>query len=148
MIVQSNAVLWYLGEGTSCLPADALGRSRVVQWLQFEQEWIARGVGAARFFVLTGRNVELIDSRRAHGERGLDLLEAHLAGRDFLVGGSPSIADISLFAYTHVAGDAGIDLAPRRRCAGGSRGSRRFGIHRRLHSLPRQRTSRSWPLDL
>lgn len=113
VIVQSNAVLWYLSEGTAYLPTDALGRSRVVQWLHFEQEWIARGVGAARFFVLTGRNVELIEPRRAHGEKGLDLLEAQLAGRDFLVGDSPSIADISVFAYTHVAPDAGIELGPR-----------------------------------
>ena len=112
VIVQSNAVLWYLGEGTGYLPRKALDRARVVQWLHFEQEWIVRGIGAARFFVLTGRNVELIESRRAHGERGLSLLEAHLTEHDFLVGDSPSIADISLFAYTHVGSDAEIDLTP------------------------------------
>jgi glutathione S-transferase len=74
---------------------------------------IVRGVGTARFFLLTGRNAELIEPRCAYGEKGLDLLEAHLTGRDFLVGDPPSIADISVFAYTHVAPDAGIDLGPR-----------------------------------
>jgi len=113
VIVQSNAVLWYLGEGSVYLPADSFDRARVVQWLHFEQEWIARGVGAARFFMLTGCNPELGGARREHGETGLDFLEERLTGRNFLVGDSLSIADISLFAYTHVASDAGIDLTPR-----------------------------------
>jgi glutathione S-transferase len=112
-IVQSNAVLWYLGEGTPYLPDDRIARARAVQWLHFEQEWIARGIGAARFFLLTGRNPELIEGRRAHGEKALDLLESRLVGHDFVVGDAPSIADISLFAYTHVAPDAAIDLAAR-----------------------------------
>jgi len=99
VIVQSNALLWYLtGEGSEYLPAGSLDQARVVQWLHFEQEWIARGVGAARFFMLTGRNPELVGPRREHGEKGLDLLEEALTGRNFLVGDSLSIADISLFA--------------------------------------------------
>src|SRR6266496_6166443 len=57
VIVQSNALLWYLtGEGSEYLPAGSLDQARVVQWLHFEQEWIVRGVGAARFLMLTGRN--------------------------------------------------------------------------------------------
>jgi glutathione S-transferase len=111
VIVQSNAILWYLGEGTAYLPDDALGRARVTQWLHFEQEWIMRGIGATRFWVLTGRNPDLVDARRADGRRALDMLDAHLAPRDFAVGDAPSIADVSLFAYTHVAPDAGLDLA-------------------------------------
>jgi glutathione S-transferase len=111
VILQSNAILWYLGEGTAYLPDDALGRARVTQWLHFEQEWIMRGVGATRFWVLTERNPELVDARRADGRRALDMLDAHLAPRDFAVGDAPSIADVSLFAYTHVAPDAGLDLA-------------------------------------
>jgi glutathione S-transferase len=111
VIVQSNAILWYLGDGTAYLPGDALGRAQVTQWLHFEQEWIMRGVGATRFWVLTGRNPELVDARRDDGRRALGMLDAHLARRDFVVGGAPSIADVSLFAYTHVAPDAGLDLA-------------------------------------
>jgi glutathione S-transferase len=111
LIVQSNAILWYLGEGTDYLPADALARARVVQWLHFEQEWIMPGVGATRFYVLTGRHPERVDARRAHGRRALDMLDAHLARWEFVVGDRPSIADLSLFAYTHVAPDAELDLS-------------------------------------
>jgi glutathione S-transferase len=111
VIVQSNAILWYLGDGTAYLPGDALGRAQVTQWLHFEQEWIMRGVGATRFWLLTGRNRKLVDARRDDGRRALDMLDARLARRDFVVGDAPSIADVSLFAYTHVAPDAGLDLA-------------------------------------
>ena len=112
LIVQSNAILWYLAEGSEYLPADALGRAQTVQWLHFEQERIAAGIGAARFYALTDRNPRRIEARVAHGRGGLDALEAHLADRQFVVGDAPSIADLSLFAYTHVAPDAGIELDP------------------------------------
>jgi glutathione S-transferase len=111
-VVQSNAILWFLGEGTHYLPESALARAQVVQWLHFEQEWVARGVGAARFFLLTGRFEGLVEARRAHGRRGLELLDAHLTRHDFAVADLPTIADISLYAYTHVAPDAEIDLRP------------------------------------
>jgi glutathione S-transferase len=110
LIVQSNAILWYLAEGSEFLPADALGRARTVQWLQFEQERIVAGIGAARFYLLTGRNPGRVDARVAHGRSSLDMLDAHLADRQFVVGDAPSIGDLALFAYTHVAPDAGIDL--------------------------------------
>jgi glutathione S-transferase len=110
-LVQSNAILWYLAEGTPYLPGDRLGRARVAQWLHFEQEWVMRGIGAARFWALTGRNPDGVSARVALGREALELLEGHLAGRDFLVGDAPSIADVSVFAYGHVAPDAGIDLA-------------------------------------
>jgi glutathione S-transferase len=111
VIVQSNAILWYLGEGTDYLPAAALDRARVVQWLHFEQESIMPGVGSARFYFLTGRHPERVDARRAHGRQALDTLDAHLTARDFVVGDTPSIADLALFAYTHVAPDAELDLS-------------------------------------
>jgi glutathione S-transferase len=69
------------------------------------------GIGGARFRSLTGRNPELIPARFALGETALALLEEHLDGRSYLVGDSCSIADISNFAYTHVAEDAGYRLA-------------------------------------
>jgi glutathione S-transferase len=111
IIVQSNAILWYLGEGTPYLAQDALSRARTAQWLQFEQEWIMRGIGSARFWTLTGRNPDRVAGRVAVGRQGLDMLDAHLSGRDYVVADAPTIADISLFAYTHVAPDARIDLA-------------------------------------
>jgi glutathione S-transferase len=63
VIVQSNASLWYLGAETKFVPATTLARAQIVRWLIFEQEWIGRGIGAARFFVLTGRNLEQLETR-------------------------------------------------------------------------------------
>lgn len=69
------------------------------------------GIGSARFRILTGRNPELVPARLELGREALDILEAQLENRSFLVGDSPTIADLANFAYTHVAEDAGYDLA-------------------------------------
>ena len=111
LLTQSNAILWFLGEGTAFLPAGALERAQVAQWLFFEQERVMSGIGSARFRTLTGRDPELIGARFALGKSALELLEAHLSERDYLVGTSITIADVSNFAYTHVAEDAGYRLA-------------------------------------
>jgi glutathione S-transferase len=111
-LVQSGAILWYLAEGTPLLGQDALGRAQVVRWLLFEQEWLMPGVGAARFYRLTGRNPEAVPERVARGRTALGMLERELAGREWIAGDRPSIADLALFAYAHVAPDAGIDLGP------------------------------------
>jgi glutathione S-transferase len=113
-VTQSNAILWYLAEGAPFLPDDRLGRAQVVQWLSFEQERVMLGIGSARFRRMTGR-AELdpaADAARfATGEQALAILDAHLASREYVVGDTCTIADISLFAYTHVADDAGFGLA-------------------------------------
>lgn len=111
LLTQSNAILWFLGEGTAFQPAGALERAQVAQWLFFEQERVMSGIGSTRFWTLTGRNSELRGSRFALGKSALELLEAHLSERDYLVGDSITIADVSNFAYTHVAEDAGYRLA-------------------------------------
>jgi glutathione S-transferase len=110
VLTQSNAILWFLAEGTSFLPEHALERAQVVQWLFFEQERVMSGIGGARFRIINGRNPELVPGRLELAGSALTMLEAHLAGHEFLVGDSCSIADIGNFAYTHVAGDAGFDL--------------------------------------
>ena len=114
-IAQSNAILWYLAEDTPFLPASRLERAQVLQWLSFEQERIMVGVGGTRFRRLTGR-AELdpeADARRfATGTDALAVLDAHLAGRSFVVGDTSTIADLSLFGYTAVAPDAGLELGP------------------------------------
>lgn len=112
VIVESNAILWYLAEGSAFLPADPLSRARVVQWLTFEQELIMGGAGAARFLLITERFPEIAQERLGRGRRGLKLLAAHLEDRAFVVDEVPTIADFSLFAYTHVAPDAGLELTP------------------------------------
>jgi glutathione S-transferase len=109
-VAQSNAILWYLADGTAFLPATALQRSHVLQWLFFEQERVMSGIGSARFRILTGRDGELVRARMALGRTALELLDTHLRSRSYLVGEHCSIADISSYAYTHVAGDAGYDL--------------------------------------
>jgi glutathione S-transferase len=111
VVTQSNAILWYLAEGTPFLPASALERAQVVQWLFLEQERVMLGIGGARFRLLTGRDPEVVPARLALAESGLALLDAQLAGCEWLVGARPSIADVSAYAYAHVAGDAGFELA-------------------------------------
>jgi glutathione S-transferase len=110
VLTQSDAILWFLAEGTEFLPADALGRAQVVQWLIFEQEQVMGGIAGARFRIMTGRNPELVPARLELGASALATLEQHLQDRRFLVGDACSIADVANFAYTHVARDAGFEL--------------------------------------
>lgn len=113
LITQSNAILWYLAEGTSYLPDSPLERAHVVQWLSFEQDHVMAGIGGTRFRRLTGRerlDPELVASRFELGEEALRVLEDHLTNREILVGDRLSIADVSTFAYTQVAPDAGYEL--------------------------------------
>jgi glutathione S-transferase len=103
-LAQSNAILWYLAEGTSWLPGTRLERAQVAQWLAFEQERVMASLGGARFRLLTGRATnEQVETRLEVGREALQVLDAHLAGRDWIVGDGPTIADLSLFAYTSVA---------------------------------------------
>jgi len=111
LLTQSNAILWFLAEGTAFLPPGARERGQVAQWLFFEQERVMSGIGAARFRTLTGRSPELIPARLALGSSALSMLEARLDERSYLVGDSCSIADLANFAYTHVAEDAGYQLS-------------------------------------
>ena len=110
VLIQSNAILWYLAEGSRYLPQTAFERGEVVQWLSFEQERVMSGIGSARFRILTGRDAEVVPARLALGRTALEALEGRLDGRRFLVGDRCSIADVSNYAYTHVARDAGYDL--------------------------------------
>ena len=110
VLIQSNAILWYLAEGSRYLPQTAFERGEVVQWLSFEQERVMSGIGSARFRILTGRDAEVVPARLALGRTALEALEGRLDGRRFLVGDRCSIADLSNYAYTHLARDAGYDL--------------------------------------
>jgi glutathione S-transferase len=110
-IAQSAAILWYLGEGTRLLPPEPLARAQVVQWLSFEQERVMGGLGNSRFRLLTGRAAPDLEARLETGRGALAVLDAHLAERDFLVGQRETIADLALFPYVSVAGDAGVEKA-------------------------------------
>ena len=111
VITQSNAILWYLAEGSRYLPQIAFERGEVVQWLSFEQERVMSGIGSARFRIVTGRDVEVVPTRLALGRTALETLERRLDWRRYLVGDQCSIADVSNYAYAHVARDAGYDMA-------------------------------------
>jgi glutathione S-transferase len=111
VITQSNAILTFLADGTEWGGSTALERARIAAWLAFEQEWIMTAIGGARFRILTGRATpERMTSRIASGARGLDVMEDALADQPWLLGGRPTIADVSIWAYAHLAGDAGIEL--------------------------------------
>ncbi len=113
-IAESNAILLYLAEGSPLLPDERVTRAHVHQWLFFEQNLLEPNVGTARFWRLTGRDRGRPEAFARHFDAGLDalrILDDYLAGREFLVAGRYTVADIALYAYTHVAHEAGIDMA-------------------------------------
>lgn len=115
-LAESNAILLHLAEGTELLPDEPAARAQVYRWLFFEQADVIPAVAGLRFRLLTGRlapDDPEARSRRAAGEEVLALLDEHLAGREFLVDAGYSVADIALFGYLHVAGDAGFTLPAR-----------------------------------
>ena len=113
-LAESNAIVLYLAEGSALLPDDRGERGRVHQWMFFEQNLLEPTGGTARFWRLTGRagqRPEVFEQRVEAGHAALEVLNRGLTGREFLVGDRYSVADITLYAYTHVADEAGIDLA-------------------------------------
>ncbi|HUA80889.1 MAG TPA: glutathione S-transferase family protein [Dyella sp.] len=115
-LAESNAILFFLATDTPYLPSDAFGRAKVQQWLSFEQERVESVIGSLRYWTLTGklerRASALVETKRAAGERTLQILDRELASRPFLTDHGYSVADISLFAYTSHAEEAGFSLAP------------------------------------
>ena len=109
---ESGAILWYLADGTPYVPSDPFDRAKVLQWMFFEQYSHEPYVAVARFWLTKGIAVdpEALAERQRVGYLALDAMESHLAGHEFLVGGRYSIADIALYAYTHVAHEGGFDL--------------------------------------
>ncbi len=116
-LAESNAILWYLAEGTRFLPDDRRQRAEVLQWMFFEQYSHEPNIATVRFWITHQIPVTpLIDlsmpAKRAQGVAALGVMEGHLAQRTFFAGERYTIADIALYAYTHVAGEGGFDLAP------------------------------------
>lgn len=111
---ESNAILCYLADGTALLPTAALSRARVLQWLFFEQyshePYIAVARYLRKFHPEPATQRALAESKMEGGYRALEVMEGHLARQPFFVDGRYSIADIALYAYTHVASDGGFDL--------------------------------------
>lgn len=112
-LTESNAILWHLAEGTPLLPDDPDGRITVLQWLMFEQSRIEPNLGAARFWlrfrpdVASSRAAEL-ESRQRAGRAALRVLDRVLAASAFMAGDFYTIADVALYGYVHLAGEAGV----------------------------------------
>ena len=113
-LAESNAIIDYLADGTEYLPDDPYERAQALAWQFFEQYEIEPNLAVARFLKLFA--VEAPEAfwlqRLDAGRKGLEALERGLAGKAWLVGERYSVADISLYAYTHVAGEGGFDLEP------------------------------------
>jgi glutathione S-transferase len=115
-LAESDAILWYLSEGSPYLPDDRLARAQILQWMFFEQYSHEPYVATPRFIVRhlppdSPRYAELPD-RLARGNAALGVMEKHLSQRRFFVADTYTIADIALYAYTHVAHEGRLDLAP------------------------------------
>jgi len=112
---ESNAILHFLAEGTALLPTDRFEHAQVLQWLFFEQYSHEPYIATARYIVrYLGRPPEMdaqLQTKMAPGYKALQVMESHLGSQAFFVGGRYTIADIGLFAYTHVAEEGGFDLA-------------------------------------
>jgi glutathione S-transferase len=114
-LCESSAILWYLADGSQFLPAEAWSQAKVLQWLAFEQYSLEPNIAVARYWLkYAGKSEEELGKRlkvrRKAGVAALALLNDALASTEFLVDDQYSIADIGLFAYTHVAADGGFPL--------------------------------------
>ena len=114
-LAESHAIIAYLAEGSVLVPADRFDRARMWQWMCFEQYNLEPNIGTARFWIASLRKTEAelgekLDEKRRNGHAALAVLERGLAGHEFLVGERYSLADIALYAYTHVAPEGGFPL--------------------------------------
>jgi len=113
---ESNAILFYFGEGTPFVPGDRFERAQMLQWMFFEQYDHEPAIAVVRFWVAySGRPeafADRLEERTAAGYKALDAMERRLDGRDWFAGADMTLADIALYGYTHVAHEGGFDLAP------------------------------------
>jgi glutathione S-transferase len=114
-IAESNAILWYVADGTPLAPDDRVDRAETLQWMFFEQHSLEPNLGAAYFWltlVKGGRELQqhAFEDWMEEGYRALGVMEKHLQTRAFFAAGRYTIADIALYAYTHLAHECDYDL--------------------------------------
>jgi glutathione S-transferase len=114
---ESNAIIFYLAEGTPFLPADRLGRAQALHWMFFEQYNHEPNIATSRFwlthgFEITPERKMMLEMKKKGGIDALGVMEKHLSRHDYFVGGRYSVADIALYAYTHVAEEGRFSLEP------------------------------------
>jgi glutathione S-transferase len=116
VLAESNAILWFLAEGSAFIPEERWARAQVLQWMNFEQYRIEPNIGTPRFWMtmlgIGDQRATEIASKREAGNLALAILDRHLARRSFVAAEGYTIADICLYAYTHVAEEAGYRLEP------------------------------------
>ena len=113
-LAESHAITWYFAEGTPLVPEDRYERAKVLQWLFFEQYSHEPYIAVVRFWVAIAKATPAqaaLEEKLSGGYAALDALERHLATHEFLVADRYTIADIALYAYTHVAHEGGFDLS-------------------------------------
>jgi glutathione S-transferase len=115
-IAESNAILWYVAGHTPLVPDDRADRAEMLQWMFFEQHSLESNIGAAYFWltlVKGGRDLQqhALEDWMQEGYRALGVMEKHLARHDFFAASTYTIADIALYAYTHVAHLCDYDLS-------------------------------------
>ena len=127
-LFESNAIIWYLAEGTRLAPADRRARAETLQWMFFEQYSHEPFIATVRFWKhflpkLTPLQEMELPGRMEKGYAALGVMEQHLARHQFFVGNQYGLADIALYAYTHVAGEGGFNLDnyPHGQCLDGAR---------------------------
>ena len=111
---ESGAILWLFADGTAYLPAERFERAQVLQWMFFEQYSHEPNIAVLRFWTEFATNKPAaaeIEAKLAGGYAALDAMERHLLTHHFFVAERYTIADIALYAYTHVAGEGRFDLA-------------------------------------
>ena len=114
-LAESNAILWYVAGGTRLAPEDRIDRAEALQWMFFEQHSLEPNLGAAYFWlalVRGGRDLQqhALENWMEHGYRALNVMETHLKQNDYVAAGHFTIADIALYAYTHLAEQCDFEL--------------------------------------
>jgi len=113
-LIESNAILWYLAAGTPFLPDDPFGQAEVCRWLLYEQTDVMPMIGGLRFRLVTGRfapESEEAERRRSGAHELLGVVDRHLATHLFFAADRYTVADVAVYAYSHVAEEAGIDTS-------------------------------------
>ena len=115
---ESNAAAFYIAQGTGLIPADPFDRADMLRWMFWEQYNHEPNIATVRFWMgwigeenLSDLQRAMLPGKRAGGDAALKLMDEHLANRDWFIGNGPSVADICLYAYTHVAEEGGFDLS-------------------------------------
>src|SRR6476646_7902203 len=114
-LAESNAILWYVAGGTPLAPEDRIDRAEALQWMFFEQHSLEPNLGAAYFWLVLvkgGRELQrhALEDWMEEGYRALRVMEKHLESHEFFAANRYTVADIALYAYTHIAHECGFDL--------------------------------------